>query len=444
MTLQTYLDGAWHDAALIEIKDPARGHQSPTVIDYITPYYFNYGSGALEAGRPVVDAHALSVCYPLDLEPQRRSSWPPFLLDILPQGDARSRLARALQLDPDALQSELPLLLRGGGSPIGNVRVKEAWTAEVERLRGSRPQGLTREDLLTRSPAFQDMIDTFALLVSSGSSGPQGEWPKVLFTQARDGLWYPDSSVLDEEAVAHVIVKMSRAAFAEDRVILAAEAPYLEVARAFGLRVGGALEYKNDVLLVPRFDRRSRPDRPRPVERLGQESLVAASGVAAFGHVTTHERYLETILCCCTDPKTEIVEYVLRDLLNRVMGDTDNHGRNTALQKRSDGWIGLTPRFDFAPMSLLPDRVQPPTSWGCLRGRPGGARYALICQSIEEVTADQTIAAAVRAALIGKAEEVAALPALCQRLGVPDEALSLPRRNAAAEAEALRALARAA
>lgn len=37
--------------------------------------------------------------------------------------------------------------------------------------------------------------------------------------------------------------------------ILAAEAPYLEVARAFGLRVGRTLTRADGVLVRPRFDR---------------------------------------------------------------------------------------------------------------------------------------------------------------------------------------------
>ena len=40
LTLQSYLDGAWIDAARVEIFEPHRGIRSPSSIDYFTDYYF--------------------------------------------------------------------------------------------------------------------------------------------------------------------------------------------------------------------------------------------------------------------------------------------------------------------------------------------------------------------------------------------------------------------
>lgn len=438
LSLQIHVDGTWHDAALLEVEDTGRGIGSATTLEYDTSYYFAFGHEAFAAGHPVIDRRALSVRHPIDLSGTRLRTWPPFLLDLLPQGHARRQLAATLGLDADRRASDFPLLLRGASVPIGNVRVKEAWAAEQERLRGQGVAGVTTEEIFARSEAFRDMAGRFALL-ASGSSGIQGEWPKLLLTRAGDGLWYPDSVVADEQARAHIIVKMSRARFAEDRLILGAEAPYLEVAREFGLRVGAPLAYQDDTLLVPRFDRLVKDG---AVIRLGQESLVSAAGVAEFGHVTTHERYIEALMGCCTEPQGEIVEYVLRDLLNRAMGDTDNHGRNTALQKRPDGWIGLAPRFDFAPMALDPGLIAPSTTWACLRGKPPGRRYDLICEAIGEVTGAPEIEAAVRAALTGKAERVAGLPELARRHGVPEEVIARACRHAGEVAEGLRELGR--
>jgi serine/threonine-protein kinase HipA len=322
--------------------------------------------------------------------------------------------------------------MRGAGAPIGNIRVKEAWTAEQERLAGQHVQGVTEEEIFARGPAFRDMVGRF------GSSGVQGEWPKILLTRAVDGLYYPDSAVADEQAEAHIIVKMSRAKFPKDGLILWSEYSYQNVARVFGLRVGPPLQCGNDTLIIPRFDRRVEAG---GIVRLGQESLVAASGVARFGHVTTHERYIETLYRCCTDPKTEIVEYVLRDVLSLAMGDTDNHGRNTALQKRPDGWIGLTPRFDFAPMVFDPSLIAPSTTWACLRGRPMNVGYGPVCQAIGEVTGQPEIAAAVRGALAQKADLFARLPEIARRYSVPDEVISHACRRAGEIAGMLGALA---
>lgn len=436
LTLQLHVEGAWQDAATLEIEDAARGIASATTLAYDDRYYFAHGATDHARGHAAIDRRALSVCHPLDLASVSFRSWPPFLLDLLPQGHARRRLAEQLGYDAEDDALALPLLLAGAGSPIGNIRVKEAWEAEQVRLQRHHIEGVTTEEIFERGPRFRELAEVFAL-VASGSSGVQGEWPKILLTCATDGLWYPDSVVEDARAVEHVIVKMSRARFAEDRVILAAEAPYLEVARELGLRVGRPLTHRGDTLLIPRFDREVVGGQ---VRRSGQESLVAATGVAAFAYQCTHERYIQTLHRCCTDPTPEIVEYVLRDVVSRAMGDTDNHGRNTALAKGAHGGVGLAPRFDFAPMILDPGMIAPSTTWACVRGKPGGLDYSRICEAIGVATGDPATAAAVRAALAGKAELVARLPVIARARGVADEVVERAVRFSGEVARGLAAL----
>lgn len=55
-----------------------------------------------------------------------------------------------------------------------------------------------------------------------------------------------------------------------------------------------------------------------------------------------------------TEPSTETLEFLKRDVLNLAMRNTDNHARNTAMQV-VDGKVQLTPLFDFAPMYLDPE-----------------------------------------------------------------------------------------
>jgi serine/threonine-protein kinase HipA len=43
---------------------------------------------------------------------------------------------------------------------------------------------------------------------------------------------------------------------------------------------------------------------------------------------------------------------VRRDLLNLALGNRDNHGRNTAILKDTNGTIRLAPLFDFGPAFL--------------------------------------------------------------------------------------------
>lgn len=50
--------------------------------------------------------------------------------------------------------------------------------------------------------------------------------------------------------------------------------------------------------------------------------------------------------------------------------DKDNHARNTAVQRRFDGCIALTPLYDFAPMYMHPDGIARRIRW---EGNDGGS-----------------------------------------------------------------------
>lgn len=440
LTIQAHHGGCWHDAATLEIADPKLGIASTCTMDYETDYFVENGSIEMAEGREVRDWRALSVTTPVDLEFRRFDSWPAFLLDLLPQGHARRRLTAELGFkNPDDPAVELPLLLRGGGCPIGNLRIKEAWEAEQERVatevaRSGQCPGVTADDIKTLSDTFRWVADRFGL-VASGSSGVQGEWPKILMTRkATDGLWYPDSIVPDTEAGQHVIVKLSRGKYREDTVILASEAPYLEVARRFGLRIGRPLAYSPNVLMVPRFDRVVEGGR---VIRLGQESLVSALGVTEFGYRGSHEAYLDVIKRETDDPKTEIVEYVLRDLLNFAMGNPDNHGRNTALQKLADGTVALTPVFDFAPMRLDPSAIARSTRWACMGSTDMQPDWAAIC---DVAAGDAMDADELRREVGERLDILLGLPDIAREAGVPEEAVMVACRYHADMADRVAAL----
>lgn len=366
VTLQTHFDGAWHDAATLEIEDDAAGFQGVSIIDYNLDYFVTVASAKFSAGRPVRDHRALSVNFPIDLENRYSRSWTPFLLDLMPQGHARRKLAEHLSLAESSRASDLPLLLRSATGGIGNIRIKEAAEAEIERLRGVERQGVTEAEILERSDRFLEVADRFGML-ASGSSGLQGEWPKVSMTQADDGLYYPDTLVTDDEAVRHVIVKLVRSNDPVDSLILQGEALYSRIAQEIGLDVSEPSTYAEGVLIIPRFDRKKKEG--GGTIRLGQESLVSAIGVANFGHVGTHEAYIDVLRQYSADPFSDIVEYLKRDIANLALGNPDNHGRNAALNKHQDGTIRLSPLFDFAPMRLAKEGIIRSTRWAMMRDR---------------------------------------------------------------------------
>lgn len=417
LTLQTHFDGGWHGAATLELKDGAAGFQGASIIDYDLDYFVSVASAEFAAGKTVRDHHALSVRYPVDLENRYSRSWPPFLLDLMPQGHARRQLAGHLGLPEGSRVSDLPLLLRSATGGIGNIRIKEAADAEAERLRGVERQGVTEADILERSDRFMEAADRFGML-ASGSSGLQGEWPKVAMTQANDGLYYPDSFVGDDEAVRHVIVKLVRSNEPSDRLILEGEALYSRIAQAIGLNVSEPSTYAEGVLIIPRFDRKKKEG--GGTVRLGQESLVSAIGVADFGHVGTHEAYIGVLRQYSADPFADIVEYLKRDIANLALGNPDNHGRNSALSKHPDGTIRLSPLFDFAPMRLAKEGIVRSTRWGVMRdsGRDHLPDWKHICG---ELMPDPAEHSALVAALSAFAEHLRHAPDMAKELGAsPD------------------------
>jgi len=108
--------------------------------------------------------------------------------------------------------------------------------------------------------------------------------------------------------------------------------------------------FLDGALLIPRFDRQFIGG----VEvRLGVESLYSITGVidSAMSAVRHHD-VLIALAGCTSNFEPELLEYVHRDLLNIALGNRDNHGRNGAVLKMTDGTMRLAPLYDFGPSFL--------------------------------------------------------------------------------------------
>jgi serine/threonine protein kinase HipA of HipAB toxin-antitoxin module len=265
--LQIFIDDAWRDVAALDLTgDVRRGVGAATFLIYLPSYAIAYWER--------IDAAALSVNVPVSLMTYPTETWPPFLVDLLPQGYGRIELLKQLGRDEGAgPAANWALLCAGAGNPIGNIRVKEAHEWASART-GTTMRGFTMAEIASRAGDFNEYLAQNGLFLA-GSSGIQGEWPKILLTRAHDGLFYLDHTLPDEQAQQHYIVK--------------------------------------------------------------------------FGRGTVKA----------------IIEYVKRDIANIALGNKDNHARNTAIQRKPDGTISLTPLFDFAPMWLHPDGIARRIRWQC-------------------------------------------------------------------------------
>lgn len=357
-TIELFAQGQWTEVASVSLfGSKSAGWRAKTYSGYDVQWAIDHDGKR--------DAWALCSTLPMSLEPMELPHWPVFLVDMLPQGYGRREFLRQLGL-PETLDEsgDWSLLLAGAGNPIGNLRVKEA--AQWLQTTTSARQGFTEQEIALRSDQFIEYLSGQGLFVA-GSSGVQGEWPKVLLTRAKDGLLYLDHTLDDQEAQEHYIVKFGRGPNPDLARILRHEAPYMEIAELLGLRVHSKLRLLQQALFIPRFDREIQDG---VVVRLAQESIATLTGKIGFEQVPSHNEVCRRLAAISTDPLAEVLEYIKRDVANLALGNKDNHARNTAVQRRFDGQIRLTPLYDFTPMYMHPDGIARRIRW---EGNDSGA-----------------------------------------------------------------------
>jgi serine/threonine-protein kinase HipA len=323
--------------------------------------------GHLEYDEEYVVAHfqpgstlpAVSLPLPIGFIIDKHDRWPAFLLDLLPTGAGRKGWLDRLDLR-DTPAADWQLLTHGARHPVGWLRIVGA---ESEMGQMSPGPGFTRQDVALREQAFLEYALSLGASVA-GSSDVQGESPKLLLTEDKDGLLHADGAVADSAAGCHWLVKFARGRDERERQILRNEGGYLKLADLLGSAVhkadAVALE-KGTALFIPRFDRACHDGR---VERFGLESFASAAGIAEFGVKATHQENCCLILKYSTSPTDDLLEYLRRDVLNICLGNTDNHLRNHAFLKRRTGEVRLSPFFDVAPMFLSPDGIARVCRWG--------------------------------------------------------------------------------
>lgn len=355
--IEIFVDGRWQEAASVQLRGVAdSGYRTRSVCGYDDGWAYSH-----EQAR---DGWALCSAMPVSYATYSFDAWPPFLIDLLPQGFGRRELLRQLKVS-ESLEAggDWPLLLAGAGNPIGHLRVKEA-AQRLQAHAGPRI-GFTDEEVAERDEGFIEHLSGNGLYVS-GSSGVQGEWPKVLLTRARDGRLYLDHTVPDDDAVEHFIVKFGQSGDPSRARILRHEAPYMDIANYLGLDVFKPLTMRKQVLFIPRFDRYVTEE---GVLRLAQESIAVLTGQPGFEKVPSHDEVCRRLAQVSSDAFSDVLEYIKRDVANLAMGNKDNHARNTAVQRDFSGNVRLTPLFDFTPMYLHPDGIARRIRWESEKNR---------------------------------------------------------------------------
>lgn len=351
LDIEIFHHNSWHFAATFSLLGDAAwemGYRAPGLLAYDTHYAADYINQ--------LGLTAISACYPVDFAISKTSRWPAFLLDLLPSGAGRRAILHLLNKPDLGSRSDWQLLSQGAGNPPGNLRIKEA----AQLLEQYPHPGFDKSEVIKRAENFIEYARGHGAPVS-GSSGAQGDAPKFLLTVDYNNRWHADGVLPDIAAQQHFIVKFPRGHLNSDKAVLRNEAAYYRVAKSAGLRVHVLPEFINNTLWIPRFDRKVIH---KKVIRYGQESLCSLAGVSEFGQAIPMETLCAAFMPHVTQPKNELKEFLLRDVLNVALGNTDNHARNTAISKFPDGKISLSPLYDFAPMILDEEGIARVCRWG--------------------------------------------------------------------------------
>ncbi|MHC8397759.1 HipA domain-containing protein [Pseudomonas sp. LB3P93] len=431
LTLQIFITGKWHDAMDLSFDSPEKGFESRCSFGYETPYLVE---NIEDVGAPF--AKAVSARFPLEWEGQR-SNAPAFLHDIAPAGAAKKFLLTHIGRDiPADVSADLYLLARSTPAPIGNMRIKESAEAVDQR----EPIGFKRQDVISRDNRFLEYAYEQGAAIG-GATGAGGEAPKLLLVQGKDGNLYPDAVLDDADAAQHWFVKFSRnKGNRNDQDILRSEYHYYKALQKLGIETvaeqGLALEEATKPSLwMQRFDRQVTP---LGVERFAVESIYSLAQVTTPGSPMDHMEVIRLLARLWREAGQAdqipnlVADYLRRDLLNKILGNSDNHGRNTAII-RDTASFRLAPIYDLAPMVMDDEGVTRTTKWPKELERAGDVDWRGVCRALADIADPNDPLAALSDApnsfdrLREDAKRLAALPDILTASGLPDATMNHPR-----------------
>ncbi len=409
LTLEVLLDGTWRPAASMEFPAEAAGDRGPCFFEYD----FGYLQEWISSSRADVVA---SASLPLEFGPSVHQRWPAFLDDVRPMGNARRWWLNRLGL-ADVPESDFRLLREGTAAPIGNLRIAQSLPSQRQT-----PRRFPLEAAVEREHGFIAWAAEHGAQVG-GATGAGGESPKLLLRrEGKDQVWIDIWQDEPANPSSHVLVKFARSRHERDRLILRSEYVYYRALAKLGIDTisGDGLELREGTggpsLWMPRFDVRRHEGRE---VRLGVESVYSLLA-ARPGARLRHQDVLAALRKLVPQrewPKLTL-EYVKRDVLNLVFGNSDNHGRNTAVVKSADA-VWLAPVYDFAPMKLDLDGIARATTWGAFE-RGGDIDWRGLLPTFGEFES------VVRDGVRALADQLTTLPALLRELELPRETLEFP------------------
>lgn len=421
LTIQLFIDSNWHDAAVLDIKEPRKGRNSQAMLAYEFTYALDY-----------LDRDDLASCSlhcPVNLIGSHHAQpWFGFLDDIMPAGASRRYWINHLGLQGKSpAEQDYQLLKAGTIAPVGNLRIKES-LPELPRQSTLRDRRFPAEWATERDTDFLEYAQQMGA-ASGGATGAGGEAPKLLLRCSPENEVWIDTwqdDLLNQDT--HYLVKYPRGTrSAIDCDILRAEYHFYHELSALGvvtidttqMRLQEGSRYPS--LWLPRFD----------VEFIaGEKTLYGLESIFSLlqkppGSYLNHFDIIRKLVALLhlkeSDRERFVIEWVKRDMLNIAFGNSDNHGRNSAILKKPEG-MGLAPVFDFAPMKADPEGIARTTQWGSPFEEGGYYQWA----NIADALADLVPPTKLLQSLAMLAEKLIGLKSRLQERGVPSSIINMP------------------
>lgn len=413
ITLQIHSDGCWRDALVVSFDSPIDSLRSRCITHYLPEYLVDQH---IQLGT--VKAPAVSASLPLEWDIWRESA-PAFLRDIIPAGAGRRHLLSRMVVPP-GMSIDLFLLQQFAAAPIGHMRIKSAAGAlcSAQKLTG----GFHRDEVVQAGMGFLDQARESGMAIS-GALGAGGEAPKMLLVEDAWGQLYPEGALRDADVCRHWFVKFPRNSATQlDRDILHSEYCFYRALDELGIDTIAAEGLAYEAATIPsiwmqRFDRKVSTE---GVERIAVESMYSLSGVSNRGGFLNHfdvvDRLAETWIAAGQEFEIPdmISEYLRRDLINQIVGNTDNHGGNLSILRGKER-VSFAPVYDLAPMLLDVEGIVRITRWSAQIERLGSVDWAAVCARFVHWANPEWLFDRLQA----DARLLLALPDLLQDLGLP-------------------------
>lgn len=421
ITLQLFNQHKWWDAA--ELIFAGENMNDGVTLAYLPHYVRDVLS------YDARDCWACSVNAPVTMVPTDYPGWPALLDDLLPVGKSRDWWLNYLDVGRHSeFEQNYALLIHACMAPVGNLRIKEA----SHQLDADGGQRFSINDVTQLQHDFLEYANEHGAAVG-GATGAGGLAPKLLLMVENNEVFIDGDFAGKPLSATPYLTKFARNTRTQrDNNILRAEGVFYQalsrILKSTGIETIDVsrmmtLEHESQVSLwLPRFDVVVKNS---IASRLGLESVysIINAGPGSYqDHFTVMRKVWDKIKSTTQMSSFEFArQYLARDLLNLVFGNSDNHGRNISFLKFEND-IKFAPIYDFAPMKADPEMVTRLFKWerGCERA--GVVKFDNVVTELEDFGEPE----ALLRFLNELAELLVQAPYLLEQLGCPQEILEFP------------------